>query len=188
MLEGDEVDFAGGVIAQHLVDLGGRDAGDVVAHHGGDLGVEALFAGGDGFLVDEVFEQVEVGVALDFFVGHEAEGAGVAGGAPGGVVEGVEGHGVGDGAVEVFGVGLETVDGGDVGLEAVDGELHAVDVVLRGFVVDLKFFADVGAGFGDEMAVVEVLDEGFEGERDEEADGDDGEMEEESSRQVWMGS
>jgi hypothetical protein len=54
-------------------------------------------------------------------------------------------------------------------------------------VVVFDLLMDVLAGLGDDVAMVDVFDEGFEGERDEEADGDDDEMDEEVSPGVdWF--
>ena len=135
----------------------------------------------EGMGLDKFADGIDVGIALNFFVGHVAESAAVAGGAPGGGFRRIERETVRYGAAKFFSVGYEAVDGCDVVLLKLNvfGKLR--EVFLSGVVVVLKLAADVFAGLADEMAMVQPIDAGFEHESQEEADGNDGDVGEEVS-------
>ena len=133
----------------------------------------------DGLLADELLLTVDVGVTLDFVVGHVGEGSHVARGSPSGIAEGGPGHGELQVTVEVFGVRGEGVDGSEVGVHAVNIFLEEAEVLGGEGVVLLDLVADVLAGLVDDVPVVEPFDAGFEHERDEETDGDGGDVKEE---------
>jgi hypothetical protein len=112
------------------------------------------------------------------------------GGPPADVVEGVDTRA--ERHAGVFGhlvVLDEVFEDGDVALEIILLVVQVGDVVLHAFGVVLYLGVEAGFGLVDEMAVVLPLDEAFEAESDEKADGDGGEVEEKVApavhRLVW---
>ena len=129
-----------------------------------------------GLLVNGALLTVDDGPGLLRVEGHQGEGAGVVRGGPGRVFHAVPGpvevERLGDG-----GVGFAGDEGRDVLLEFGFGAVELMLVAGEEIVIALQLGVEIGFGGVEEVALVEVLDEGFERERDEEADGDNDEVE-----------
>ena len=167
-----------GAVVEGLVDLGGLGVFDVGFDAEGNEGLGLGLDEGEGVGVEQLLLRVELGVALDGVVVHEGERTGVAGGVPSSLRGGVPAPIEGD---LPLGVGVIT-EGPERDHVLLHLPLVGGDVVSVGddpLAALFDFAANVLAGLGDDVVVVDALDAGLDAESDEEADGDGGDVEEE---------
>jgi hypothetical protein len=136
-----------------------------------------------GLVVDGFLLAVDDVVGLGVVVGHEGERAAIAGGVPGGGLRAVP-RPVLAGNVAGGLVRLDGLKDDETVLDLLLGEVEVAFIAGENGAVVVKFGAEVGLGGVEQVIVVEVLDGGFEAERDEQADGDGEEMQEEVARGV----
>lgn len=167
-----------GAVVKSFVDLGGLSVFVAVLNDERNerlgLDLKEGCAGG----VDDCLLIVDLGVTLDGAGVHEGECTGVAGSAPGGAGWSIPANGEGDLDLGV-GIIAEGPESDEVGLHLHFIGRDAAPIVGDPFAAVFHLAADVFAGLGDDVAVVERLDAGLEAESDEEADGNGGDVEEE---------